>query len=64
MANRGWETTFDLIGFAAYYTLVTGELPDDDLMATARSGTGPQLVEVPEEKSHRARKTKTDRAAA
>jgi hypothetical protein len=63
VATRRWETTFDLIGFAAYYTLMTGEFPDDDLMETARFGTGPRLVELPQKKAPRATK-KTEIVAA
>jgi hypothetical protein len=36
-----WQTTFDLIGLAAYFTLMTGEVPDGKLLQEARRETGP-----------------------
>lgn len=47
VATERWQTAFDLIGLAAYMTLMTGELPDPTLLRRARRGTGPQLLELP-----------------
>ena len=47
MATERWQTTFDLIGLTAYITLMTGELPDSELLRQARRGAGLQLVELP-----------------
>ncbi len=40
MATTRWQTTFDLIGLAAYFTLMTGEVPDGRLLREARRETG------------------------
>ena len=40
VATERWQTTFDLIGLAAYFTLMTGEAPDGKLLREARRGTG------------------------
>jgi len=47
VATERWQTTFDLIGLAAYLTMMTGEVPDRQLLRVARRGTGPQLLELP-----------------
>ena len=33
-----WRTTFDVVGLATYLTIMTGELPDRNLLSAARSG--------------------------
>ena len=37
MASNIWQTTFDMVGLATYLTIMTGELPDRKLLASARS---------------------------
>ena len=63
MATERWKTTFDLIGLAAYFTLMTGELPDSKLLTAARQGIGPKEVILPT-KSRAKSKTKARRAVA
>ncbi len=46
MAREHWQTTFDLIGLAAYFTLMTGEVPDGKLLREARRETGPSAEVV------------------
>ena len=47
MATSTWQSTFDLIGLAAYLTLMTGEVPARRMLAAAREGSGPRIVELP-----------------
>ncbi len=63
MATQHWQTTFDLIGLAAYMTLMTGRLPDTRLLTIAREGTGPKEVLLPI-KSRTNSETTTRQAAA
>ena len=46
MATASWQTTFDLIGLATYFTLMTGEVPDGKLLREARRETGPSAEVV------------------
>ena len=39
VATTRWQTTFDLIGLGAYFTLMTGEMPDGKLLREAQSRT-------------------------
>ena len=64
MATRRWETTFDLMGLTAYYMLMTGELPGDDLFETARKGVKPEVVELPRRKTRGVRKLRRQKVAA
>ena len=61
MATARWQTTFDLIGLAAYLTLMTGALPDSKLLSVAREGAWPKEVTLPT-KSRAKAKTKARRA--
>ncbi len=38
MTSDIWRTTFDVVGLATYLTIMTGELPDRNLLAAARTG--------------------------
>ena len=38
MTTNIWRTTFDVVGLATYLTIMTGELPDRNLLSAARSG--------------------------
>ena len=38
MASDIWRTTFDVVGLATYLTIMTGELPDRNLLSAVRSG--------------------------
>ncbi len=62
MVKAPWETTFDIIGLTAYLTLMTGELPDSQLLRMAREGSGPREVKLPR-KSRTATRRKARRAA-
>ncbi len=33
-----WRTTFDVVGLATYLTIMTGELPDRNLLSAVRAG--------------------------
>ena len=46
VATERWQTTFDLIGLAAYFTLMTGEVPDGKLLREARREIGPSAEVV------------------
>ena len=46
VATTRWQTTFDLIGLGAYFTLMTGEMPDGKLLREARKETGPSAEVV------------------
>ncbi len=63
MATERWQTMFDLIGLAAYLTLMTGALPDTKLLSVAREGTGPREVMLPT-KSRAKSKTEARQAVA
>ena len=43
-----WQPAFDLIGLATYYTLMTGELPDERMMAAARERQTVREITLPE----------------
>jgi len=64
VASPLWETAFDLIGFAAYYTLMTGQLPGEDVMVAAREGTGPRLLALPREQANTHKQKSRQRVAA
>ena len=36
MATDTWRTPFDVLGLATYITIMTGELPDRELLDAAR----------------------------
>ncbi len=38
MASDIWRTTFDVVGLATYLTIMTGELPERNLLSAARAG--------------------------
>lgn len=38
MAFDIWRTTFDVVGLATYLTIMTGELPERNLLSAVRSG--------------------------
>ncbi len=38
MTSNIWRTTFDVVGLATYLTIMTGELPDRDILSAARTG--------------------------
>ena len=51
MASNIWRTTFDVVGLATYLTIMTGELPERNLLSAARGGeygrTSPAYLAVP-----------------
>ena len=65
MATPTWQSTFDLIGLAAYMTLMTGEVPERRVLTAAREGSGPHPVELPTTtKKAKKRTTKRRKAKA
>lgn len=61
MATERWQTTFDLIGLAAYFTLMTGEVPDGKLLREARRETGRDGLSVFTIEDHQPRKDRPAR---
>ena len=60
VATASWQTTFDLIGLATYFTLMTGEVPDGKLLREARRETGPSaeiVLSGPKDADRRASST-------
>ena len=51
MASNIWRTTFDMFGLATYLTIMTGKLPDRNLLSAARTGEydprGPAYLAAP-----------------
>ncbi len=45
MGTDIWRTTFDVVGLATYLTIMTGELPDPNLLSAA--GTGKYGRKIP-----------------
>ena len=52
VATTRWQTTFDLIGLWAYFTLMTGEMPDGKLLQEAQSRTEEDGLSVPTLEDH------------
>jgi len=64
VATERWQTTFDLIGLAAYLTLMTGEVPDRKLLREARRESGLHLVDLSAEAQVSAKADRSAKAEA
>ena len=51
MTSDIWRTTFDVVGLATYLTIMTGELPERNLLSAVRTGKygrmGPAYLAAP-----------------